>query len=99
MDSEGRTIAVVGATGLQGRAVSRRLLDEGWSVRALTRNPNGARARELAGLGAEVVKADSEDSAALERSFAGAHGVYSVQNHRISGYEGEIRQGKNAVDA
>jgi uncharacterized protein YbjT (DUF2867 family) len=99
MDPEGRTIAVVGATGLQGRAVSRRLLDEGWRVLALTRNPNGARARELAALGAEVVKADSEDRAALERSFAGAQGVYSVQNHHISGYDGEIRQGKNVAEA
>ena len=95
MDGEGRTIAVVGSTGLQGGAVSLRLLDQGWRVRALTRNPNGARARELAALGAEVVKADSEDSAALQRTFAGAHGVYSVQNHYISGYDGETRQGVN----
>jgi uncharacterized protein YbjT (DUF2867 family) len=99
MDRDGRTIAVVGATGLQGRAVSRRLLDQGWRVRALTRDPNGAGARELAALGADLVKADSEDRAALERSFAGVDGVYSVQNHHISGYEGEIRQGKNVADA
>jgi uncharacterized protein YbjT (DUF2867 family) len=99
MDRDGRTIAVVGATGLQGSAVSRRLLVEGWRVRALTRNPSGARAQELAALGAEVVKADSEDSAALERSFAAAHGVYSVQNHHISGYDGELRQGMKVVNA
>lgn len=99
MDSDGKTIAVVGATGLQGRAVSRRLLDQGWRVRALTRNPDGTGARQLAALGAELVRADSEDRAALERSFAGAAGVYSVQNHHISGYEGEVRQGRNVADA
>src|SRR5919202_3035828 len=99
MDRDGRTIAVVGATGLQGRAVSRRLLDQGWRVRALTRNPDGPGARQLAALGAELVKAGSEDSAGLERNLAGAHGVYSVQNHHISGYEGEVRQGKNVADA
>lgn len=99
MDRESRTIVVVGATGLQGRAVSRHLLDQGWRVRALTRNPDGAHARELAALGADVVKADSEERAALERSFAGAHGVYSVQNHHLSGYDGERRQGKNVADA
>jgi uncharacterized protein YbjT (DUF2867 family) len=99
VDSDGRTIAVVGATGLQGRAVCRRLIEQGWPVRALTRNPAGAGARELAGLGAEVVKADSEEREALERSFAGAAGVYSVQNHHISGHDGEIRQGKNVADA
>src|ERR671933_2601278 len=99
MDRDGRTIAVVGATGLQGRAVSRRLVDQGWRVRALTRNPDGPGARQLAALGAELVKAGSEDSAGLERNFAGAHGVYSVQNHHISGYEGEVRQGKNVANA
>jgi len=99
MDRDGRTIAVVGATGLQGNTVTLRLLDQGWRVRALTRDPNGTRARALAARGADVVKADSEDSAALNRAFAGAHGVYSVQNHHISGYEGEVRQGKNVADA
>ncbi len=38
-------------------------------------------------------------SRAAQRCFAGAHGVYSVQNHHISGYDGEIRQGKNVADA
>lgn len=31
----------------------------------------------------------------MERAFDGAHGVYSVQNPRVSGYDGEIRQGRN----
>jgi len=98
-EHDGKVIAVVGATGLQGRAVSRRLLEQGWQVRALTRKPDGEAARALAGLGAEVAKADSADGASLERGFAGAHGVYSVQNHHISGYDGEVAQGKNVADA
>jgi uncharacterized protein YbjT (DUF2867 family) len=96
---EGKVIAVVGATGLQGGALSRRLLQQGWPVRALTRKPDSAPAKALAALGAEVVKADSEEPASLARSFEGAHGIYSVQNHHISGHEGEIRQGKNVADA
>lgn len=96
---EGKVVAVVGATGLQGRAVTRRLLDRGWAVRALTRNPDGKQARALAALGAEVVKTDAADPAALERSFTGALGVYNVQNHHISGYHGEIQQGRNVADA
>jgi uncharacterized protein YbjT (DUF2867 family) len=95
----GRTVAVVGATGLQGSAVTRRLLVQGWRVRALTRNPDGDPARTLAGLGAEVVRSDSADPEVLARCFDGAHAVYSVQNHHISGYDGEIRQGKNVADA
>lgn len=64
----------------------------------LTRDPEGKRARALAALGAEVMKADAEDPMSLERNFAGVYGVYNVQNHHISGYEGEVRQGKNVSD-
>jgi uncharacterized protein YbjT (DUF2867 family) len=96
---EGKTIAVVGATGLQGSAVARRLVQDGWRVRALTRKPEGGRARQLAAIGAEVVQCDSADKEALQRAFAGAHGVYNVQNHHISGYDGEVQHGKNVVDA
>jgi uncharacterized protein YbjT (DUF2867 family) len=98
-EHDGQVIAVVGATGLQGRAVVRQLLAQGWPVRALTRNPEGEAARALAALGAEVVKTDSADRASLDRSFAGARGVYSVQNHHISGLDGEMEQGRNVADA
>ncbi len=95
----GKAIAVVGATGLQGTAVTRRLLQEGWQVRALTRKPDGEPARALAALGATVIRTDSADHASLERAFDGVHGVYNVQNHHISGYEGELAQGKNVAEA
>jgi uncharacterized protein YbjT (DUF2867 family) len=53
-----RTIVVTGATGLQGGAVTRRLLTNGWRVRALTRNTKSEKARALSDLGAEVVQGD-----------------------------------------
>jgi uncharacterized protein YbjT (DUF2867 family) len=87
----------VGATGLQGGAVTRRLLQDRWPVRALTRKPDGEKARALAQLGAEVVKADTSDPVSLERAFDGVHGVFSVQNHHISGYDGEVQQGKQVA--
>src|SRR5919109_1209437 len=95
---DARIIAVAGATGLQGGAVTRRLLRDQWLVRALTRNPDGNKARALAQLGAEVVKADMSDPVSLERAFDGVNGVFSVQNHHISGYQGEVRQGKNVAE-
>ena len=98
-DHAGKAIAVVGATGLQGTAVIRRLLQEGWRVRALTRNPDGEKARALAALGADVIRADSADQAALDQAFEGVQGVYNVQNHHISGYDGELAQGKNVAEA
>ena len=39
---------------------------------------NTPKARALAALGAEVVAADVDDQASLERAFAGAHGAYCV---------------------
>lgn len=98
-ESAARIIAVTGATGLQGTAVTRRLLREGWRVRALTRDPRRKRARLLSLQGADVVQADMGDRQSLTRAFDDVHGVYSVQNHHISGYDGEVAQGKNVTDA
>ncbi len=94
-------IAVTGATGKQGGAVARHLLEAGFGVRALTRNPNGPAAGRLKEQGADVVFADMEDRASLDKALAGAHGVFSVQNfwEKGVGYEGEVRQGRNLADA
>lgn len=37
--------------------------------------------------------------ASLDAAFAGAHGVYSVQNTYTSGVEAEVQHGKNVADA
>jgi uncharacterized protein YbjT (DUF2867 family) len=97
--SSDRIIAVTGATGRQGGAVTRHLLADGWQVRALTRRPEGEPAGKLAALGAEVIKADMADPRTLAEAFRDVYGVYSVQNTMISGAEAEIRQGKNVANA
>ena len=51
-----------------------------FTVRALTRNPDSDKARALAAAGAELVRADLDDQASLERAFAGAHGVFALTN-------------------
>lgn len=94
-----RTIAVTGATGRQGGAVARALLADGWTVRGLTRDPTGERARALSASGIRMVRADMDDPAALDGAFRGVHGVYSVQNSMISGLDGEMRQGRNVAEA
>jgi uncharacterized protein YbjT (DUF2867 family) len=96
-----RMIAVTGATGLQGGAVARRLLAEGWKVRALTRDKGKPAAGELAALGAEIVGGDMENRSELDNAFKGAYGVFSVQNFWLPtvGYDGEIKQGKAVADA
>jgi uncharacterized protein YbjT (DUF2867 family) len=92
-------IVVTGATGRQGGAVARHLLAGGRRVRAVTRSPDSTAAQQIAGLGAEVVRADMADADAMREACAGSDGVFNVQNPMISGEEGELAQGKNVVDA
>lgn len=100
------TIVVVGATGLQGRTVTTHLLADGWRVRAVTRDPEGARARALAAAGADLVTAEMNDVASLIAAADGAHGLFGVQPTVGSpgtpaGFstEDEVRWGRNVADA
>ena len=94
-----RPILVCGATGSQGGAVARTLLDRGFRVRALTRDHQKPEARALAEQGAEVVQGDMDDRPSVDRALEGAHGVFSVQNFWEAGYDREVRQGKTVADA
>jgi len=79
--AEEKIIAVAGATGAQGGGLVRAILSEpnsGFTARAITRDANSDKAKELAKLGAEVVAADIDDAESLERAFAGAYGAYCV---------------------
>lgn len=96
---DGRLIVVSGATGQQGGAVARALLDRGFRVRALTRNTEKPEAKSLAESGAEVVRGDLDDRSSIEAALEGAHGVFSVQQFFEAGLEGEVRQGKALADA
>jgi uncharacterized protein YbjT (DUF2867 family) len=99
ISTEGKTIAVVGATGRQGEQVVRHLLPAGWRVRALTRKPEGKKALALRALGAEVRKADLDDPASLEAAFQNAYGVYQMQASLPGQMDLEVRQGRNATEA
>jgi uncharacterized protein YbjT (DUF2867 family) len=89
-----KQVLIFGATGNIGGATARELLQRGWQVRAVTRNPGGNKAQALSELGAEVVKADMDDRKSLEAAFDGMNRVLSIQNWTVSGVEGEVRQGK-----
>jgi uncharacterized protein YbjT (DUF2867 family) len=99
------TIVVTGATGQQGGAVVRSL-SRAFHVKAITRDPKKPEAQALTSLGVEVVAADLLDQSSLERAFVGAHGVFALTNFwdgiatgKPVGAAGEVRQGKNLVDA
>jgi len=97
-------VAVVfGATGVQGGSVVRALSKaEGeWTVKAVTRDPEAEKAKQLAELsGVEVVKADLDNAESVAAAVEGAAVVFAVTNY----WEGcdkdkEVQQGKNIVDA
>jgi uncharacterized protein YbjT (DUF2867 family) len=79
--AEKKIIAVVGATGNQGGGLVRAILSDtsgSFAVRALTRNANSEKARELAKLGAEVVEADLDNGPTIRAAFDGAFGAFCV---------------------
>lgn len=90
---EKKIIAVVGATGLQGKGVVNALVKEGsFKVRAITRNPD-----KYKGNADEMVQGDLTSLESLTKAFKDAYGVFVVTNF----WEGadEMAQGKLAVEA
>ncbi len=88
-----KIIAVIGATGLQGKGVVNALVKEGsFKVRAISRNPDN-----YSGKADEVVKADLTDLKTLTNAFKDVYGVFVVTNF----WEGadELAQGKIAIQA
>ena len=101
-----KLITVFGATGQQGGSVARALLAKGYKVRAVTRNPDNPKAKELLAKGAELVQVKNmDDVASLEAAIKGAYGVFLVTNYwgmlaenPATAYDREIAQGKAAGD-
>ncbi|KAF7158713.1 hypothetical protein CNMCM5623_003877 [Aspergillus felis] len=83
MSAEPKTIAVYGATGTQGTAVSLSLLQskQNFVVRAITRNPKAPKAQALARLGAQVVKADGFNDDEMLAALSGAWGFWLNTHH------------------
>lgn len=95
------TYLIISATGLQGGAVAREMLRRGHPVRILTRHASSAKARALAALGAEVAEGDMTAPETLAPAFAGAKGVFSVQDFYAprTGLVGELAQGRAIIAA
>lgn len=94
-----RTVLVTGATGQQGGAVARDLLDRGHRVRALTRRPDSEPARTLETLGAELTYGDFDDPESLRRALKEADAVFVMGTPFEVDPATETRQGIAALDA
>jgi uncharacterized protein YbjT (DUF2867 family) len=68
-----RKILVIGAAGFVGAPIARQLYKDGFSVRALVRNPD--KARQMLGAQVEFTVGDFSDKAMLEKALAGCDGV------------------------
>ena len=86
-------VVVTGATGTQGGAVARRLLERGHDVRAVTRSADSTKARELASAGATLIRASLEDTAALTKALDGATSLFAMTTPMEAGTQAETRQG------
>lgn len=98
-----KIIAVVGSTGSQGGGLVRAILNDKnseFSVRAITRDPQSEKARELAALGAEVIEGNIDDLESIRKAFEGAYGAYLVTFfwHHMSP-EKELAEAKTLAQA
>ncbi|KAK9235847.1 hypothetical protein V1525DRAFT_420941 [Lipomyces kononenkoae] len=76
MANRKKLVVVTSATGAQGSSVVRYLLEHSsnlYTVRAVTRNTESAKSRELAALGAEVVLGDFNDEVSIRKALSGAN--------------------------
>ncbi len=76
-----KIIVIFGATGAQGGGLARAILNDSsseFTVRAVTRDVNSDKAKDLAAMGAEVVRGNVDDAASMKDVLKDAHGAYFV---------------------
>lgn len=92
-----KTIFVTGATGNQGGAVARSLINNGFKVKALTRNPSSHPAQNLGKLHAEIVQGDLNNTDSFRNHIKDADGIFTVLTYE-NGTDKEIRQGMDLAN-
>ena len=94
-------VAVFGATGYQGGAVVRALVESGrFEVRAITRNPDSEKAKGLHGLqNVSVLKADLNDPASIDQVLSGCEATFLVTDIDWQGESKETQQGIDLINS
>ncbi|MGC5324645.1 SDR family oxidoreductase [Brevibacillus sp. SYSU BS000544] len=88
---------VIGATGAQGGATARQLLDRGHRVRVLVRDP--VKAKHFADWGAEVYQGDLSVPSSVEDAVKGVTAVFSVPILDMTDPESEYRNAVTLIQA
>lgn len=93
-----QSIAVIGASGMLGKPVTEELLNAGFQICAIARNPE--KARRMLPDRIAVVKGNVKDTASLHRAFEGMDAVYirlsSYLNEKNATFQTEL-QGINDI--
>jgi len=93
-----KTIFVTGATGNQGGAVVRNLLQQGFAVKALTRNKDSTKAAALKKPGIDIIEGNLDDPSTYSHHLKGVDAVFSVIDFKQGPYR-ETRQGIDLADS
>ena len=91
-------ILVTGATGQQGGALARLLLEKNHEVYALTRNTNSSAAQDLKNQGANLIKGDLDNPDSLEQAVNSVDSIFLMGTPFEDGTEAETRRGKMMAD-
>lgn len=95
-----KDILVTGATGTQGGSVARSLLRrDDVTVHGLTRDASSQDAKEAEQAGVRLVEGDLSDREALVEIVDGMDAVFGVTDFWEHGYDDEVEQGVNLVEA
>ena len=100
MEQQGvKSVLVYGATGAQVSPVARRLLEDGFGVRVLTRDLGSPGAQGLREAGAEVVVGDMRDAGSLGAASEGMDGVFLLVPFLLKDPDDFALFGRNAIVA
>lgn len=92
-------VLVCAATGNQGGALARVLLEHGHNVTALTRDPSKPAARALEDAGAALVRGELTDRSDCEHALRGCDAAFLVATPYEQGPDAEVRQGTTFAEA
>ncbi|GKZ51756.1 hypothetical protein AbraIFM66951_007060 [Aspergillus brasiliensis] len=90
---------VTGATGNQGGATARQLLNAGIKVHALVRDPSSKPALELQSLGAQLFEGNFDDPSSIKAAAEGATAVFLNVLPTLANPESEVTYAKHIIDA
>ncbi|MBW1722022.1 MAG: NAD-dependent epimerase/dehydratase family protein [Deltaproteobacteria bacterium] len=86
-------VFLTGGTGFLGQPLTQKLIQRGWEVIALVRNPDSTQAKAIKAMGAQLVKGDITESGSMREAMGGT----DVVIHSAAWYELGITKKAQAV--